>query len=127
MSSSDDSASDDELPPRRDKTFRERINFFNFQGHAFKERFRVSAEEFEYLLGRIGTRLKHKTNLNKALSPDQQLKTALHWFGNGAQYHLTSDAHGIGKASVCRAVHRVAETVVDTLFQEIVRWPDNAT
>jgi len=60
-----------------------------------------------------------------ALSPKQQLLMALHCMGNGSQYHEISDMHGILKATVCRVLKRVVNSVVDVMFQHIVKWPEN--
>jgi hypothetical protein len=120
FSSSDDS--DSESQPKK-KIYKERINFSKLGEFEFKEKFRLSAEEVEFVLSKIGSRLEHKTQKNKALSPNQQLLTALHWLGNGGQYHGISDMHGISKATVCRVIKKVISAIVEELFQETVTWP----
>jgi len=124
-SSESEDHSDQEYAPRRNKVFRPRINFENFEGFEFKERFRMAFDEVEFVLQKIGHHLRHPTSQNQALTPKQQLLTTLHWLGNGGQYHLTSDAHGLSKATVCRAVHRVVDTIVNHLFQDVVKWPED--
>ena len=62
--------------------------------------FRLSSEEVEFVLEKIGHRVLHKTEKHKALTPEQQLLTALQWLGNGGQYHGLADMHGRGKATV---------------------------
>jgi hypothetical protein len=122
FSSSDDSDSEQ---PKVKKVYRERINFRNLTDFCFKEKFRLSTEEIEYVLEKVGSKLVHKTNKNKALTPEQQLLTALHWMGNGGQYHGVADMHGITKATVCRSLKSVVNVIVSGLFQETVQWPTN--
>ena len=72
-----------------------------------------------------GTKLLHATTKNKCLSPRKQLLVALHWMGNGSQYHGISDMHGISKATVCRCVHRVTDAIVELLLPKVICWPDD--
>jgi len=123
LSSSDD---EEEFEPRRKKVFRPRINF-HLEDHLFRERFRVRRDEFECILRFIAPYLKHKTELNKALSPDQQLMIMLHWMGNGGQYHGVSDMHGVEKSTVCRIVKRVATSTVRHMFPNVVKWPEDTS
>jgi len=109
---------------RRARVFRERINFENFHAFEFKERFRLRQGEAEQVLNWIGMDLIH-SNKNMALSPKQQLLVALHWMGNGSQYHGISDMHGISKSTVCRLLKRVVNAIIDRMFQQIVKWPEN--
>jgi hypothetical protein len=98
---SSDSDSEEEVP-RSKKVYRERINFTSLSDSSFREKFRLNQEEVEYVLEKIGLKLSHKTERNKALTPQQQLLTTLHWLSNGGQYHGVGDMHGLGKATVCR-------------------------
>lgn len=110
---------------RKKKVYRDRINFDYFLASDFIQRFRISTSAAERVLHFIGARLKHKTELNKALSPKQQLLVALHFFGTGSQYHAVSDMHGVHKSTVCRAVNSVSKAIIHELFQTYVRWPSN--
>jgi hypothetical protein len=123
-SSSDDS--DCDSPPPK-KVYKERVNFSKFGEFQFKESFRLTSEEVEFVLEKIGHRIKHKTSKNYALTPQQQLLTALHWMGNGSQYHGVSDMHGISKSTVCRALKAVIRAIVEELFQDVVAWPTDAS
>lgn len=107
---------------RRCRHFRERINF-GFDIGEFQEKFRLSAAAAEYLLRLIADDLLHDTFRNRALSPQEQLLTALHFLGNGSQYHSIGDMHGISKATVCRVIHKVSTIIVRRLFPQKVRWP----
>lgn len=76
-----------ELEQRRRKIIRNRINFDFFSEQEFIERFRMSRSAVEKVLCAIGPFIDHRTDKNHALSPKQQILVALHFFGNGSQYH----------------------------------------
>lgn len=118
---------DEMLVFRRPRTFRDRVNFLEIERppSTFREDFRVDLSVVEELLAVIGPFLQHKTRRNKALSPEQQLLTSLHWFGHGAQYHLNGRAHGVNKSTVFRNVHKVSELITQHFFHEYVRWPND--
>jgi hypothetical protein len=103
----------------------QRINFENLRDIEFEKKFRMTKSEVEFVLGVIGEAIKHKTDLNQALSPQEQLLTALHWYGNGAQYHGVADMHGVSQSTVCRVVQRVTDAIVNLLFDKIVTWPED--
>lgn len=109
---------------RRRRIYRPRINF-NFDNQEFIRRFRIYPSVAEQVLNVIGERIQHKTQMNHALSPKQQLLIALHFFGNGSQYHGVGDMHGISAPTVCRIVRRVCNAVLNVLFREFVRWPNH--
>lgn len=109
----------------RRKIYRDRINFDFFLESVFIERFRLSRSAAEKVLIAIGQQIDHKTNKNHALNPKQQILTALHFFGNGSQYHSIGDMHGIHKSTVCRIVDRVSRAIIRILFLKYVRWPNN--
>lgn len=127
----EESSSDEEdvhpyfIHQRRRRVFRTRINCNFVSVYEFNERFRLSSVKLESLLQDIGHRLHRETNRSRALSEKLQLCVALHWFGNGGQYHGISDMHGISKASVCRAVHAVVNAVNEVKFPVVVNWPAN--
>lgn len=110
----------------RQRVFRPRINFDSFCVMEFKERFRLRPNEAEFVVTRLAPRLID-SNKNMALTPRQQLLVALHWLGNGSQYHGIGDMHGVSKSTVCRSLKRVVNAIVDLLFQEIVRFPDETS
>lgn len=107
------------------KVFRDRINFEFFLESEFIERFRISRSAAEKVLNAIGSTIDHKCHLNHALVPKQQLLLALHFYGNGSQYHGIGDMHGLHKSTVCRVVNRVTSAIYRILFPVYVRWPNN--
>lgn len=98
-----------------------RINY-NLNASVFRQSFRVDmevAEQIELLIGRFLV----DTNLNNALSPRQQILTALHFLGNSAQYHVNGNAHNISKSTVLRCIHRICFIIATHILPLFVRWP----
>lgn len=123
MSSSDsDSANENDRAVYR---YRERINFVILTDGEFVERFRLSRQQCESLLQDIGPAIANITIRWYGLSPLQKLLIALHWSGNGGQYHGVCNMHGVSKITVCRCVHEVTAAVNEIKFDVLVRWPDN--
>lgn len=120
-----ESSSDEDDQQRRPRTFKPRINCNLGSNFGINERFRMPNEKLEELLQRIGFRLSRTTARNHSLSSKQVLCTALHWLGNGGQYHGVADMHGVSKSTVCRALHQVVSIVNEVLFPEFVSWPLN--
>ncbi|CAG7817905.1 unnamed protein product [Allacma fusca] len=112
-------SSDDEGAVRQVKEYRPRINFEVANPFCLKEKFRLSSTDVEQVLEQTGIYLHHETPKNHALSPEQQLLIALHWLGNGCQYHGVADMHVVVKSTVCRSVNAVLDVIIDHLFQEI--------
>jgi hypothetical protein len=123
-----DSESDDDEQVeivRRPRVFRKRINFRFQSFFEFNERFRLSSVKMEVLSNAIGHRLQHETQRNYALSVQQQIQIALHWFGTGCQYHSVGDMHGVSKATVHRCIKRVTMSINRVLGPQLIRWPNN--
>lgn len=123
-----DSSSDEEFDRQtRKRMMRPRINFSTFDSVEFKMRFRLRPHEAELVLSYIGHDLKHRTEKNGALTPQQQLLVSLHWLSNGAQYHGIGDMHGVSQSTVCRAVHSVVLALLKRMLNKFVRWPDDCS
>jgi len=127
FSSSDDSEEESQgSPSRNKKIYRPRINFNDLSDAVFIEKFRLRRGEAENLITMLSPHLPNKER-NKAISPPQQILTALHFLGTGTFYHAVADMHGLSKASVCRIVRRVVTVIVDKIFKNAVRWPTDTT
>lgn len=66
------------------------------------------------------------TRRNNALTPRQQVLTALHFLGNGCQYHVNGQTHGISKSTVLRCVHRLSRLISFHIMPLYIRWPTNS-
>uniref|UniRef100_A0A8D8QP82 Nuclease HARBI1 n=1 Tax=Cacopsylla melanoneura TaxID=428564 RepID=A0A8D8QP82_9HEMI len=117
----------DDEPPRQlqQRVYRPRINFNPTSDFVFNERFRVRRTVFEEILGEIGEELEPDTNRSQSLSARQQILLTLHWLGNGAQLHVTADAHGVGKSTMERTRRKVIETINRRLFPTKVKFPND--
>lgn len=98
-----------------------RINY-NLNASMFRQSFRVDMQVAAQLELHIGKYLV-ESNLNNALSPREQILTALHFLGNDAYYHVNGYAHNISKSTVLRCVHRVCFIIATHLLPIYVRWP----
>lgn len=130
--SSDDNDSDDgynwpnyvRVYPRRLRVIHPRINFHLHEA-IFRQSFRVDKEvviQLEQILGRYLV----NTRRNNALTPRQQILTALHFLGNGCQYHVNGQTHGISKSTVLRCVHRLSRLISFHIMPLYIRWPTNS-
>lgn len=100
-----------------------RINY-HLHESVFRQSFRVDREvviQLESLLGRFLV----DTQRNNALTPRQQILSGLHFLGNGAQYHVNGQIHGISKATVLRCVHRLCRLISLHIMPLYIRWPTN--
>nr|CAI5830763.1 unnamed protein product [Callosobruchus analis] len=125
FSSSSSEDDNEEISQIRRRVFRPRINCVFRSVFEFNERFRMSSIQMEQLRMDIGHMLLHPTDRSHALSTKMQLCIALHWLGNGWQYHVIADTHGVSKASVCRCVRNVVHAVNQIKFPQCVNWPEN--
>uniref|UniRef100_A0A915K9Z9 Uncharacterized protein n=1 Tax=Romanomermis culicivorax TaxID=13658 RepID=A0A915K9Z9_ROMCU len=82
------------------------------------QKFRLSPNTIDTLILRIGDQLKHDTDRNYALSPNQQLLLGIRYLATGGHMRLVGDANGVSKATMSRVVHRVVESINLTLFDE---------
>ena len=115
---------DENLQPvaiRRKRFVRERINF---NVDDFRERFRLSRHQADYVLTRIGDLLQTSRQKNHALAPKEVFLVALRFFATGGFYRLTGDAHGVSDATVCRSVKKVVDAINERLFHQTIRWPE---
>lgn len=114
----DDLIEENERLPR---IFHPRVNY-HLHESVFRQSFRIDIDVFEQL-ERIIAPFLINTDKNNALSPREQILTALHFLGNDAQYHVNGLAHGISKSTVLRCIHRVCHIITNHLMPLIVRWP----
>lgn len=109
---------------REPRIFKERINFN--EDLDFYQRYRMHPNAFNILLEEIGDTLQHPTLRNQALSREQQLLLALRFLGTNGYYHLLRDAHGPSESTVCVVIKRVVNAINQRLFDQYVKFPNNA-
>uniref|UniRef100_A0A8D9BD24 Uncharacterized protein n=1 Tax=Cacopsylla melanoneura TaxID=428564 RepID=A0A8D9BD24_9HEMI len=108
-----------QVQPRR-QVYRERINFEARYDFTFNERFRIPRPVFIQRHQDIRGELEPRTNRSRSLNAEEQILLTLHWLGTGAQQHAIGD-----KATVGRVAEKVIATINNTLFDEVVRWPED--
>ena len=87
-----------------------------------RERFRLSPEAASSLEDVIAASIAHETGRNHALSPREQLLVTLRFYATGSFFRMVADGRGPHEATVCRAVHRVTDAIVQ-LCPQAVSWP----
>lgn len=123
-SSSDDSDEEDfrEPPRRRRRIFKPRINF-NLPLGDNRARFRLTNAHVDQIVDRLAPIIRHRTERNFALTPEQQIRLSLRYLATGDYYATVGDAHGIHKSTLSRTLHRFVEAVNTHLYEENVDWP----
>lgn len=92
----------DEILPRQEHRYKERIYF------DLENAFLLKRDVFDNLLERDQDHLEHPTKRSFCLRSRHQMLLVLYWLGCGAlQLHVTADAHGISKATMCRTLRKV--------------------
>ena len=86
----------------------------------------MSEEIVVFLKEHLNPHLTYDSNRNFALSCQcgGEMFLNLH-MPETSFLHLTGDAHGVGKTTVCRTLHRFVETVNNVLFNNVVCFPNN--
>lgn len=117
-----DNADNDNGRGRQARLFRKR-QYFELEN--FHERFRISREQAEWLMQRIGHFVEPPTQRSQALSVQDKTLIALRYFASGALYSVLSDANGPSASSVNRAIMAVTRAINAALFQETICFPQN--
>lgn len=100
-----------------------RINYYLHEA-IFRQSFRVDQTVFVQIEQYIGRYLVNNQR-NHALSPRQKILTALHFLGNGCQYHVNGQTHTISKSTVFRCIHRICRLIWLHIMPFYIRWPTN--
>ncbi|XP_069131659.1 putative nuclease HARBI1 [Argopecten irradians] len=90
------------------RTFRCRFMSESMCEREFRERYRFSLINIQFILNLIRPSLITMTRRSKAVSPLLQLLVALRYFATGSFFRLIGDSVGLSEATVSRCVHRVA-------------------
>ncbi len=106
------------------RIYRDRINFDCFE-RQFIERFRLSEGLVDLLEVRLRGHFDHHNNRNFPLSTRQHILLSLRMLADNGFMHLTGDAHGLSKQTVCRTIHNFVTTLNNTIYDEVVQFPEN--
>ena len=107
---------------RQERIFRPRLDILSFPDDYLRERYRFSSHSIIYLTDILHPYIANVTHRGRALRTDQILCVALRFFANGSFLYNIGDAEHIGKATVCRAIRKVA-LALKGLLQMFVVFP----
>ncbi|XP_038057592.1 putative nuclease HARBI1 [Patiria miniata] len=108
---------------RRERLFRDRRNpLDSLNDEEILTRYRFTRHGVFQVLERVADELESDTRRSNAISPLMQLLTTLRFFGTGAFYTVEGDLHDVSVPSVCRIVHRVANSLA-RLTDRHIRFP----
>jgi len=111
---------------RRERSSRwwERIVLETFTDQQWVENFRMTKETFEMLCDLLEDHLKPRENaFRDALDVKKQVAITLYWLGSTSEYRTVGHLFGVGKATVCKCVHSVCNSVVDALMEDYIKFP----
>ena len=108
---------------RRERVFRDRSNPFDIYGETeFTIRYRLSKSTAHLLIEEIRPQLQRQTRRNHAITPEEQVFAFLRFLASGNFYTSIGDLHGLSKASVCRIVKHVSDSIA-CLSNRYIRMP----
>lgn len=81
---------------------------------------RVSRSTFNHLLTQIRHKLERQTINEDPLSPELRLAICLYRLGRGTCFYTIAEMTGIGVSTVCTITRKVAQTIVDCLWEDAV-------
>lgn len=96
---------------------------------AFKDRFRINRETFDFILREIEDSLiKEPTNCNpEPMSPAMQLAVCLYRLAHGCSFATVADLFAISKPTACVTFNKVCRVIVRTLYDRVVIMPQSRT
>lgn len=120
---SDDENRVQRIRQRRPRLFKPRMNF-TLPPSDNQSRFRLTDAHVDHVVERISPFIRHPTNRNFALSPEQQIRLSLRYLSTGDFFRTVGDAHGVHKSTLSRALYRFVRAVNRHLYPELVDWPN---
>lgn len=107
---------------RRRRIFKPRINFDLPMTYKM-ERFRLTDAHIDVIIDRLAPFIRHETDRNFALSPEEQIRLSLRFLAMGDYQRSIGDSHGVHKSTVSRALHRFVTILNREFYNEFVDWP----
>jgi nuclease HARBI1 len=117
----------DIAPPPQLRTIRPRYDpFSDLSEQEFLCRYRLHKNTVHKIVTRIHPILKHDTDRNQALSPEQQTLIALRFFSSATFQTVNSDIFKVHQATVSRCIHKVVDALI-TIRGDYIKFPDDLT
>lgn len=107
---------------RQERVFRDWLDPLIFLDDHLYERYRFSADGIRYLCRLLGPRIKHRTARSHALSVEQMICVALHFFASGGFLYSAGDAEHLNKATICCTIQSVC-LAIKTLSDVLISFP----
>jgi hypothetical protein len=115
----------DIAPFHHPRTFRPRYDpLSDLSEQEFILRYRLHKNTVHEIVARIHPFLRHETDRNKALSPEQQTLIALRFFTGATYQIINADIFKVHQASVSRCIHNVVDALI-SIRGDYIKFPDN--
>lgn len=111
----------------RDRIFQDHANPIElYNGEHFRQRFRFSKESVrDFIMPALLLDLTRPTRRSQALTPIQQLCTALRFYACGSYQRVVGDTLGLHSSTVSKIVRHVSTSIVRRLKNTYITIPDN--
>ena len=99
--------------------------YFNWDNEQFKWKFRLTKDNFNIILNRIGASIvKTPTNLvPKPIEPNRQLGLTIYKLAHGCTFTVIGDVFGISESFASQTFNQIVGDLVVNLFHEYVKMP----
>ncbi|XP_068160205.1 putative nuclease HARBI1 [Antennarius striatus] len=111
-----------ELRLWRERIYRPLVDVMSFPDTYLYERYRFTSGTIAYIHDLIRPYIGSRTNGSRAVTSEQVLCAALHFYATGTFLYSVGDEQHLSKATVCRAVRRVT-LALKRLLLRFVRFP----
>ena len=99
---------------RRERVFRDWENPFESSDYIdLYTRYRFRRHEILQILEEIKPEIKHRTNRNCAVTPENQILLALRFYATGSFQNLVGDRLGVHKSMVSKIIARVSTALAN--------------
>uniref|UniRef100_A0A8C4H3D8 DDE Tnp4 domain-containing protein n=1 Tax=Dicentrarchus labrax TaxID=13489 RepID=A0A8C4H3D8_DICLA len=107
--------------------FHRLVRELRLDGGRFQTHFRLSVEQFDGLLHRVGPLIRAvETNYRKPISPSQRLSICLRYLVSGESCRSVAHSYRVGVSTVCGIVRQVSQAVWDCLVDDFMPVPREA-
>ncbi|XP_035520049.1 putative nuclease HARBI1 [Morone saxatilis] len=107
--------------------FHRLVRELRLDGDRFQNHFRLSVEQFDGLLLRVGPLIRAvETNYRKPISPSQRLSICLRYLASGESCRSVAHSYRVGVSTVCGIVRQVSQAIWDCLQDDFMPVPGEA-
>ncbi|KAM4541691.1 putative nuclease HARBI1 [Odontesthes bonariensis] len=100
------------------------VQELRLDGAKFQGAFRLTVEQFDSLLSKVGPLITmQRTNYRRLIPPDQRLYICLRFLATGDCYQTIANSYRLGKRTVANIVNQVTRAIWDALVEEYMPTP----